>query len=376
MVTYGADIHEPAGCTAEPDDRARCRPVHRGDPRPWPSAPAGPCRRRGRAGLDPCLACPAGLVWPVRRGVLRAGQAHPVRERGDGLRRRGPGTARRPGDRLDLPRRGGGRRPDRLPHRRRLPHTADRWQPACPRGGRRPAAADRHGPRRWRAAGQRSGAARPRQRADRRGGRGGRRVGGGGAGRQLGAVHPARLAVGRQRGHDADVLVRRLGGRRPAHHALREPVPAVAARGGHRPRGHHRAVPRPGGGHDQAPGAAWTGGGRRAAPDGPVAGWRSRATGPVGPAAAAVAAVVLTLGATNAYISGAAAIAGQLADGGPGSRRSAPKLRLLAAIAAAGLLLITGYGLRIVGTAALVAGPTAPFLPGDPGAAAPPARRL
>src|SRR5690242_21614905 len=45
---------------------------------------------------------------------------------------------------------------------------------------------------------------------------------------------------GRQRGGHADVLVRRLGGRRPAHHALRRPVPPVAACGGHRPRRHHR----------------------------------------------------------------------------------------------------------------------------------------
>ena len=116
--------------------------------------------------------------------------------------------------------------------------------------------------------------------------------------------------------------------------------------------------------------------GPRAATDVPLAGLLSRAIGTVGPAAAAVAAVVLTLGATNAYISGAAAIAGQLADGGPGSRRSAPKLRLLAAIAAAGLLLITGYGLRIVGTAALVAVPTALFLAVYLGAMAAAARVL
>jgi len=116
--------------------------------------------------------------------------------------------------------------------------------------------------------------------------------------------------------------------------------------------------------------------GPRAATDVPLAGLLSRAIGTVGPAAAAVAAVVLTLGATNAYISGAAAIAGQLADGGPGSRRSAPKLRLLVAIAAAGLLLITGYGLRIVGTAALVAVPTALFLAVYLGAMAAAARVL
>src|SRR5215831_12451886 len=116
--------------------------------------------------------------------------------------------------------------------------------------------------------------------------------------------------------------------------------------------------------------------GPQAATDVPLAGLLSHTVGAAGPAVAAVAAVVLTLGATNAYISGAAAIAGQLADGGPGSRRSAPKLRLLAAIAAAGLLLITGYGLRIVGTAALVAVPTALFLAVYLGAMAAAARLL
>src|SRR5215471_5181788 len=90
--------------------------------------------------------------------------------------------------------------------------------------------------------------------------------------------------------------------------------------------------------------------GPRAATDVPLAGLLSHAIGAAGPDAAAVAAIVLTLGATNAYISGAAAIAGQLAHAVPGSRPSAPMLRLLAAIAAVGLLLITGYGLRIIGT--------------------------
>ena len=85
----------------------------------------------------------------------------------------------------------------------------------------------------------------------------------GGAGRQLGTVRAARLALGRQRGGHADVLLRRLGGRCPAHHAVREPVPAAAPRGGHRAGGHHRAVPGPGGRHDQRPRA--TGSHRRAA---------------------------------------------------------------------------------------------------------------
>jgi amino acid efflux transporter len=77
---------------------------------------------------------------------------------------------------------------------------------------------------------------------------------------------------------------------------------------------------------------------------------------------AAVAALVLTLGATNAYINGAAAMAGQLAPAAAGSRRSAPMHRLLAAIAVAGLLLILGYGLGIVSIGALVEVPTVLFL--------------
>ena len=102
--------------------------------------------------------------------------------------------------------------------------------------------------------------------------------------------------------------------------------------------------------------------GPRAATDVPLAGLLSHAIGAAGPGIAAVAAIVLTLGATNAYISGAAAMAGQLVRSESGSRRSAPRLWLLAAIVAAGLLLIIGYGLRLVGTAALVAVPTALFL--------------
>jgi amino acid efflux transporter len=94
----------------------------------------------------------------------------------------------------------------------------------------------------------------------------------------------------------------------------------------------------------------------------PLAGLLSRAIGTAGPDVAAVAAIVLTIGATNAYISGAASIAGQLAQSAGGRRQSAPMRRLMAAIAAVGLLLIVLYGLRIVGAAALVAVPTALFL--------------
>jgi amino acid efflux transporter len=116
--------------------------------------------------------------------------------------------------------------------------------------------------------------------------------------------------------------------------------------------------------------------GPRAATDVPLAGLLGHAIGAAGPDIAAVAAIVLTLGATNAYINGAAAMAGQLAHAAPGGRGSRPVLRLLAAIAAAGLLLIILYGLRIVSTAALVAVPTALFLAVYLGAMAAAARVL
>jgi amino acid efflux transporter len=102
--------------------------------------------------------------------------------------------------------------------------------------------------------------------------------------------------------------------------------------------------------------------GPRAATDAPLARLLSYAIGKSGPYAAAAAAIVLTLGATNAYISGAAATAGQLVRSASASGRPAPKLWLLAAIAAAGLALISSYGLGIIGIAGLVAVPTALFL--------------
>ena len=102
--------------------------------------------------------------------------------------------------------------------------------------------------------------------------------------------------------------------------------------------------------------------GPQAATDVPLAGLLSHAIGAAGPDIAAVAAIVLTLGATNAYINGAAAMAGQLARPASGRPGRGPVLWLLAAITATGLLLIILYGLRIVSTAALVAVPTALFL--------------
>jgi amino acid efflux transporter len=116
--------------------------------------------------------------------------------------------------------------------------------------------------------------------------------------------------------------------------------------------------------------------GPQAATDVPLAGLLSHAIGAAGPDIAAVAAIVLTLGATNAYINGAAAMAGQLARPASGRRGRGPVLRLLAAITATGLLLIILYGLRIVSTAALVAVPTALFLAVYLGAMASAARVL
>jgi amino acid efflux transporter len=102
--------------------------------------------------------------------------------------------------------------------------------------------------------------------------------------------------------------------------------------------------------------------GPRTATDVPLAGLLTHAVGAAGPDVAAIAAIVLTIGAVNAYISGAAAMAGQLMRSGPRRRGATPLVRLLTAIAAAGLLLFTLYGLRIVGAASLVAVPTALFL--------------
>ena len=101
----------------------------------------------------------------------------------------------------------------------------------------------------------------------------------------------------------------------------------------------------------------------------PLAELLQRAIGPAGTAAAAAAAVVLTLGSVNAYISGGAVMAGHLTrpqrveNEQVGSADQAPPSpRFLAAVAASGLLLITLYGFGVVSPAALVAIPTTLFL--------------
>jgi len=121
-----------------------------------------------------------------------------------------------------------------------------------------------------------------------------------------------------------------------------------------------------------------TGGGSMA----PLADLLRRAIGPAGTAAGAVAAIVLTLGAVNAYVNGAAAMTGRLlggrgrdprrpaaatarlaADEANGRRPRPPdRLLLLAAIAGTGLPLIALYGVGLVSPVSLVAIPTTLFL--------------
>ena len=122
----------------------------------------------------------------------------------------------------------------------------------------------------------------------------------------------------------------------------------------------------------------------------PLAALLRTAVGPAGTAAAAIAAIVLTLGTVNAYVTGAAAMSGELArpagaglaaragnaaraesaggsatDGGSSrasdhAARPAPKF--LAAIASFGFALIALYGFGLASPAALVAIPTTLFL--------------
>lgn len=84
------------------------------------------------------------------------------------------------------------------------------------------------------------------------------------------------------------------------------------------------------------------------------------AVGSAGPVIAAVAAIALTLAATNAYLSGAAALATEpRANRRPRKGRS---LGLQLGIAATGVLLLGGVATGVVTTAQLVAVPTALFL--------------
>lgn len=101
--------------------------------------------------------------------------------------------------------------------------------------------------------------------------------------------------------------------------------------------------------------------GREAATDVPLARLLAVGLGPAGHAAAAVAAVVLTLGSTNAYLSGAAAMAADLSPRRTDRTRDGSRA-LLVTIALIGVALIGLYGVGLVGTAALVAVPTSLFI--------------
>jgi amino acid efflux transporter len=96
--------------------------------------------------------------------------------------------------------------------------------------------------------------------------------------------------------------------------------------------------------------------GPAAATDVPLAELLTKVAGSAGPAAAGAAAVVLTLGTTNAYINGALQMVGELRHG---AGRSATFLWVIGVTGAAGLAL---YGLRLVTVAEMVEWPTALFL--------------
>jgi amino acid efflux transporter len=114
--------------------------------------------------------------------------------------------------------------------------------------------------------------------------------------------------------------------------------------------------------------------GRSAGGSVPLADLLAIAIGPAGRAVAAGAAVLLTLGAVNAYLSGAAVMARSLTaragrDGAGQSRAGSqvagggrPSPVLLIAIAATGLLVIAAASAHLVSTTQLVTVPTALFL--------------
>jgi amino acid efflux transporter len=99
--------------------------------------------------------------------------------------------------------------------------------------------------------------------------------------------------------------------------------------------------------------------GRAAATDVPLAALLARVAGGDGKLIAAAVAVVLTLGTTNAYLTGAVTMARDLARSPARGRSGRP---FLAVIAAAGAVLLGLYGAGLVTTAQLVSLPTALFL--------------
>jgi amino acid efflux transporter len=104
--------------------------------------------------------------------------------------------------------------------------------------------------------------------------------------------------------------------------------------------------------------------GPAAGTDVPLASLLVRAVGQAGQVAAAVAAVVLTIGAVNAYLSGAAAMARRLTEDarGVGSGPGAGHRLVLAACALVGLIVIALYAAKLVSTAQLIGLPTTLFL--------------
>jgi amino acid efflux transporter len=106
--------------------------------------------------------------------------------------------------------------------------------------------------------------------------------------------------------------------------------------------------------------------GPAAGTDVPLASLLVRSAGAAGRVAAAVAAVVLTLGAVNAYLSGAAAMAPRLTGGrqraGSGAGSRAGSRPVLAASALAGLVVIALYAAGLVNTTQLIGLPTTLFL--------------
>ncbi|PZS29143.1 MAG: amino acid transporter [Pseudonocardiales bacterium] len=86
------------------------------------------------------------------------------------------------------------------------------------------------------------------------------------------------------------------------------------------------------------------------------------AVGSAGPVMAAVAAVVLTLAATNAYLSGAAAMVAEVRTTRAIGQAGRPSRGLQLAIAGTGVLVLGGEASDLVSTAQLVAVPTTLFL--------------
>jgi amino acid efflux transporter len=96
----------------------------------------------------------------------------------------------------------------------------------------------------------------------------------------------------------------------------------------------------------------------------------------VGPVVAAIAAVALTLAATNAYLSGAVTLAAEMRARRRPCASPSRSLRLQLGIATAGVLLLGGQAAGVVTTAQLVAIPTTLFLTVHVGCTAAAARLL